>query len=151
MIMKRFLLALILLCTVVPAASAQSKDDVELRSIAQTLLDALSHGDTMAWERHLHRDFLLTDEAGHVVPRAEMLTYVRSLPAAEDDHIRLGTAIIRRVGNVAVLYHRDLQHARVEGRAIDAEYQTTDTYVKIGGRWQLLASHVMALPRPSAR
>lgn len=149
--MKRFLVALILLCALVPAASAQSKDDVELRSIAQTLLDALSHGDTMAWERHLHRDFLLTDEAGHVVPRAEMLTYVRSLSAAEDDHIRLGTAIIRRVGNVAVLYHRDLQHARVDGQPINAEYQTTDTYVKIGGRWQLLASHVMALPRPQAR
>lgn len=145
--MKKFLPVLLLVCALVPPAFAQSKDDTRLRSIAQTLLDALAHGDTMAWERHLHRDFLLTDEAGHVVPRSAMLTYVGSLPAADDDHIRLGSTIIRRVGNVAVLYHRDLQHAQVDGRPIEAEYQTTDTYVKVGGEWQLLASHVMALPR----
>lgn len=149
--MKRILSVLFLLCVLVPFASAQSRDDQELHSIAQQLLDALAHGDTMAWERNLHRDFLLTDEAGHVVPRAAMLSYVRSLGAADDDQIRLGRTIVRRVGNVAVLYHRDLQHATVDGQPINAEYQTTDTYVKVGGRWQLLASHVTALPRSQSR
>jgi len=57
--MKQILSILFLLCVLVPSASAQSKDDQELHSIAQQLLDALSHGDTMAWERNLHRDFLL--------------------------------------------------------------------------------------------
>jgi hypothetical protein len=145
--MKRSLSFLFLLFVLVSTASAQSRDDAELYSIAQTLLDAVAHGDTMAWERNVHRDFYLTDEAGNVVPRAEMLSYLRSLPASHTDRIRLGRAIVRRVGKVAILYHRDLEHAEIGGQPIDAEYQTTDTYVKIGGRWQLLASHVMALPQ----
>jgi len=148
--MKRFGLVLLLSLSLslVPAASAQSKDDLALRSIAQTLLDALAHGDTMAWERNLHRDFLLTDESGNVVPRSQMLSWLRALPADRADRIRLGRTIIRRIGNVAILYHRDVEHADIAGQPIDAEYQTTDTYVKVGGRWQLLASHVMALPQP---
>lgn len=140
--MKHLSIALLLLCLFAPATLAQSHDELELKSIAQSLLDDVTRGDTMAWERNLHRDFVLTDETGNLVTRSGMLSYLRTLPPAEN-RIRLGTTFVRRIGNVAVINHRDLQRAD----DADAEYQTTDTYVKVGGRWKLLASHVMALPR----
>lgn len=143
--MKHLSIALLLLCLIAPATLAQSHDELELKSIAQSLLDDVTRGDTMAWERNLHRDFVLTDEAGKLVSRSAMLSWLRTLPPAQN-RIRLGTTFVRRIGKVAVVHHRDLQRTG----DIDAEYQTTDTYVKIGGRWKLLASHVMALRAKAA-
>jgi len=142
---KHLSIALLLLSLVTPAALAQSKDEQELKTIAQSLLDAVAHGDTMAWERNLHRDFVLTDEEGNLVTRANMLSYLRAIAPRESDRIRLGTTIVRRVGNVAVVHHRDLERTMISGETIAAEYQTTDTYVKVGGHWKLFASHVMAV------
>ena len=146
--MKRLPTLLLLLSLFATAAFGQITDERELKTIAQSLLDAVAQGDTMVWERSLHRDFVLTDETGNLVTRPAMLSYLRTLPRGQSDRLRLGTTVVRRVGNVAVVHHRDLEHADVAGQTIDAEYQTTDTYVKVGGRWKLLASHVMALPRP---
>lgn len=144
---ERLLIVLSLLLAATTAL-AQSSDERELRNIAQSLLDALAHGDTMAWERNLHRDFVLTDESGKLVTRSALLSHLGALQPNATDRIRIGSAVVRRVGNVAVIHHRDREHAEIAGQKIEAEYQTTDTYVKVGGQWKLIASHVMALPRP---
>lgn len=147
--MKRLWIVPLLLCAIATATFAQSPaDEQELKTIAQSLLDAVAHGDTMAWERNLHRDFILTDEDGNLVTRAAMLSHLRALPPVANDRLRLGPTVVRRVGNVAIVNHRDREHAEVFGQAIEAEYQTTDTYVKVGGRWKLVASHIMAVPAP---
>ncbi|HWW59935.1 MAG TPA: nuclear transport factor 2 family protein [Thermoanaerobaculia bacterium] len=143
--MKRLVLVLLLCAS---PAFAQSRDEQELKSIAQSLLDAVTHGDTMAWELNLHRDFVLTDEEGNLVTRAAMLNHLRALPPVTSDRLHLGPTVVRRIGNVAILNHRDREQSEVYGQPIEAEYQTTDTYVKVGGKWKLIASHVMALPAP---
>lgn len=129
------------------AAAAEASKEEVLRAEREQR-DAYLRRDAAATERMVADEFVLTIQGGQIGTKADLLAFVREEPrdptltlTAEDTRVSLS-------GDTAVVTGRRVERRRrpdnnQEGVAY-ARY--TRTYVKRGGRWQLLAEHLQAIP-----
>lgn len=118
----------------------------ELTRISQELLDAVAPGNKAPWERYLAPEFLMLDENGKVLTKAQILEEFGPLPKGFSGNIKVTEPQVRQHGDVAVLMHRDIENEDIFGQKIVATYATTETYLRRDGAWQLIASHIAILP-----
>jgi hypothetical protein len=110
------------------------------------LLDALAPGNKAAWDKNLADTFVLTDETGKTITKKQLLEEMRPLPTGYSGNIQIGDFNARIYGDTAVVNHRDIEHEEIFGQKITAHYQTTDTWLRRNGKWQMIASQVFAVP-----
>ncbi|GEM_PF-2250425 len=85
-------------------------------------------------------DFLLTTSSGRTKTKSDMLTDVGSPEVALD--INQTSAVSVRVhGDTAVLTGVLRQRGTHRGQPVDVTLRVTDTWVREGGQWHLLAGH----------
>ena len=114
-----------------PASSLQPE------AIARELVGGLADGDWTAWERHTSDDLLYTTEFGRTLTKKELQSLFRPRASAPRRELSVSVVGIRSRGEAAVLVY-DLKAHDEDG--IEC-YRVTDTYWRVGGRWQLVASH----------
>lgn len=123
---------------------------VELQHITQALLDAVATGNTEVWARYLADDGLFTDENGKTVTKREILSALRPLPSGYSGHIVMANPQVRVRGKAgdrtAVITYDLLEDETVFGQTLHTRYHQTDTYIRRGDRWLMLASQVQVLP-----
>jgi len=133
-----------------PAVSVRTTGDgpvaAELARVAQRLLDAVATGDTVTWAAYLDGDGIFTDEDGNVRDRHRVLAELRPLPPTMTGQICVTDPRASVRGDVAVLSYDALETASLYGQVLHTRYHTSDTYVRRGGRWYLLASETAVLP-----
>jgi hypothetical protein len=150
--MKFFSTAALLLFFVTHLAANQSQSITnpatadELKRITQELMDAIAPGNKGPWEKYLAPDWLLTDENGEHMSRAQFLDQLRPLPAGYSGNIRVTDPQVRDYADIVVIAHRDLESEKVFGQEINTTYVTTDTWRRQNRRWQLIATHIAVLP-----
>lgn len=102
----------------------------ELVAATEQLVAAAGRGDRTVWEKYLSSDFAITDETGSRLGRTEFLGRFRPQSTGSfqvtDPHVLL-------MGDVAVVTHRD--------RGPAGTIVATDTWVRRGPQWRLLAAH----------
>lgn len=76
--------------------------------------------------------------------REQFLSLVRSGALTHSAMDRVGEADVRVHGDTAVVTVRATNVAHYEGRRYDADEWTTDTFVRLDGRWLCLLSHITA-------
>jgi hypothetical protein len=122
----------------------------ELTRVAQTLLDALATGDTTVWARSLADNGLFTDENGATHTKRELIASIQPLPPGFTGHITVANPRFRVTGtadgSVAVMSYDALEEETVFGQTLHTRYHETDTYVRDGDRWRMLASQTQVLP-----
>jgi hypothetical protein len=122
----------------------------ELTHVTQALLDAVATGDTAVWARTLADDGLFTDENGVTHTKRELLANIQPLPPGFTGHITVANPRFRVTGNadgrVAVITYDALEEETVFGQTLHTRYHQTDTYVRDGDRWRMLASQAQVLP-----
>lgn len=111
----------------------------------QELLDAVSRGDTAPWRRYLHERVVFTDENGTRLDRAQLIAQTAPLPPDVGGSITATDFAVEFFGNVAVATYVDDEHERFHGQELHALYRTTDTWIKDGTDWKMIASQVLAL------
>ena len=147
-------------CTDTSAPRSEAvEQDVEavkqaLTRLEREWLDAYDNDDVEAMDRILAEDFTITYEDGEVVTKAQTIAGLtdddedddpEEPDEAEDDdrsHYTEDTTI-RVYGNTAILsgvYVNPNDEGEPDDRA-----RYTDTYVKIDGRWQVVASQLTRL------
>ncbi len=47
---------------------------------------------------------------------------------------------------MAVITHRDLEDLEIFGQLLKTEFTSTDTYMRIDGKWKMIASHISVHP-----
>jgi hypothetical protein len=65
------------------AAQVPPADSAWLVATTQSLLDAVTSGDTAIWAPHLAPDWFQATEEGEIVDRAEFLAGLRGLPPGQ--------------------------------------------------------------------
>ncbi|HEV7671623.1 MAG TPA: nuclear transport factor 2 family protein [Thermoanaerobaculia bacterium] len=128
--------------------TAPASVEDELVQLTQRRMDAVGLGDKAVWDEILAEDFTLTDEEGAISTKAEILDQLRPLPAGYSGQIRVAEPKVHVHGDVAVLTHLDREDEKVFDQALYSEYRTTDTFQKRDGKWRLIASQVLVIPRP---
>ncbi len=117
-----------------------------LRAISQELMDAVAPGNKAVWERYLSDDCLYVDENGKVLTKSELLADLGPLPAGYSGRIKVTDPQVRTAGDTAVITHRDMEYLELYGQKMLTQFQTTSTFIRRNGQWQMIFSHVAVLP-----
>ncbi len=125
---------------------AQETD--QTNAVLQTereLCTAYLKSDANAIARGVMEDYTLTNSTGKITTRSEDIEEAkRNDPKYEmfENH----DMKVRVHGDTAVVTGQTHTEGISGGKSFDSEFQFTDTFVKDGGHWRLLAGHVSKLP-----
>jgi hypothetical protein len=128
-------------------AHADPRGDEELRTLllgaTRELLSAIASGDWVPWERWLDPAVRYAADDGKIYSKDELKRELRPLPPGFTGTLRPERFEVRRHGaDVAITVHEDAEEEDVFGQKLHVRYRSTDTWVRKGGRWRLVASHV---------
>jgi ketosteroid isomerase-like protein len=147
-LMKRMALvvsALVLVLSVAGWArnTAQPKSESseqELIKLEKGWADAIRSGNAAFLERIYAADIVLTDEYGVVTTGAQDIASLKSgevvYSSFVDDNYK-----VHVYGDAAVVIGRSIAKGKEKGKDFSHQTQWTDTWIKIAGRWQCVASH----------
>jgi hypothetical protein len=115
----------------------------ELVRRTQEVLDAVARGDRQPFERHFAADSMIFDEKGRSMDKRALLADQSPLPAGYSGAIKLVAPQSRILENVAILSYDLDETETIFGQKLWARYHTTDTWVRRGGAWQIIAEQVL--------
>jgi Domain of unknown function (DUF4440)/Domain of unknown function (DUF3471) len=115
----------------------------ELTKATQELMSAIASGNWSVWDRFLDDSIVYTAEDGRTLTKAQLREEMKPLPPGYSGSIQVETADVRQYGETAVVSHEDLEHEEVFGQKLVSHYHATDTWVRRGGKWRLVASQVL--------
>lgn len=128
-----------------PALAAPEDGAALLQRNTQALVDAIPLGDASLWQRLLDEDFLVTDEAGGMTGKAELVKSISPFPSRVSGSIAIQDFKVRVHGDVAIATYVSDEHESFFDARLHCQYRTTDTWRRDGGEWRLLAQQVLAL------
>jgi ketosteroid isomerase-like protein len=140
--MLRTLLVLSALCAV-PALAQGAEEKAVLQAMVEWCA-AAQKGDAAALERILHDDYTLTSSRGQVTTKADDLAEARK-GEVRYELLENRDMKVRLYGTTAVVTGRTVVKGVSGGQAFSAEFQFTDTLLKVKGRWRPVASHASRL------
>ncbi len=121
------------------SAGAGETVEQELRKLNEEGAKAYLQRDTKALERIWADDFIFTNPFGEVTTKAQEIANVKSgeltFESFTTDDVQVRTFV-----DVAVLTGRATVKGHYKGQDISGRYRYTDTYVKLEGRWQIIAA-----------
>ncbi len=120
----------------------------EENAVLQTereLATSYLRSDADAIARGVMEDYTLTNSMGKITTRADDIDEAKkNNPKYEmfENH----DMKVRVHGDTAVVIGQTHTKGISSGKPFDSEFQFTDTFIRDGGRWRLLAGHVSKLP-----
>jgi Domain of unknown function (DUF4440) len=129
------------------AAVARAEEGIPalLQKKTQALFDAVGKGDAALWRAELDDRVLFTTEDGEVLDKAKLVEQIRPLPPGVTGSIQVRDFRSIVQGTIAVTSYVSDEQEGFHGQALHCQYRSTDTWVKSGGGWKLLAGQILAL------
>jgi hypothetical protein len=115
----------------------------ELVSRTQEMFDAVAGGDQRPWSMYFAEDAMYFDETGHNMDKAALIKSITPLPVGYSGTIKIVNAKSRIVGDTAILSYDMDEGEIVFGQKLTARYHATDTWMRRGGKWQVVAGQVL--------
>jgi len=133
-------------CVLVPVFAHASNTDVrsELLRVEAELCHAFEVGDAAIAKRDLDETFTLTDSHGAVTDYARNVADIEHRDPAYDV-FRNHDQSVRLYGDAAIITGITSIRAHSGKDAFDGDFQYTDTWIRRGGHWRLVASHASRL------
>lgn len=123
--------------------SAQTITQEELVRRTQELMDSISEGDPTPWKKYYADDALFFDEKGRKMDKAALVNDITPLPAGYSGNIKVMNAQGRMFSDTAILSYDADETETVYGQNMTARYHSTDTWLRRGGQWQIVASQTL--------
>ncbi|MFW5418212.1 nuclear transport factor 2 family protein [Nocardiopsis sp. CNT-189] len=108
---------------------------------ADAWAEAITANDPERISAFMAEGWAIVSEAG-VGPRREFLDLIASGELTHSAMERVGEPRVLLLGGVAVYTARVTNTAHYRGRRYDADEWTTDVFIRRGGRWVCVHSHV---------
>lgn len=152
--MKSILLIILLVIAAVPVVSGQTngkpsaRDNKIVEEIKrldrQWIIEAYSSKDLKDFDRIVAEDFLITGSNGKILNKAQKRANVvadYNVPSPDAIFkIEESSAQVRVYGNTAISTGYIIENYTYKGTKINDRVYFTNTYLKRGGRWQVVAS-----------
>jgi uncharacterized protein (TIGR02246 family) len=143
---RTIFLSTLLFTLIVPPAFAQTADPVQqVRQLEREWLDAYEKRDSAAMQRIVADDFTIVFPDGTTQTKADILAMLERGRAGSRPSPRFTTEDVqaRAYGDTVILSGRVITHSkRPDGTESHQESRYTDTYCRLDGRWQVVASHL---------
>ncbi len=121
------------------SANQKGNDEQAVRQLLNEASAALSRNDTVSLDRIYADSYTLTNENGVLLTKALRLAAIKS-GELKFESVVFDDVNIRLYGNTAVATFRVTSKAQFKGQEAGGQFRSTSTYVKIKGRWQLVAA-----------
>jgi hypothetical protein len=121
----------------------QDNAEQELKRLEDKWLNSYLRGDKQTFDRIVADDFTRTDESGKFATKAEERALVQAPPPSLNASLTNEDMKVRFYGNVAIV--TGLIVSKVQG-SLSFQSRFTDTFIKRGGRWQVVARHYSRVP-----
>lgn len=119
----------------------QDNIENELIKLGSEWAEAMVANDAERIGSFMSDDWVIVSERG-IATKEHFLGFVRSGALTHSSFEMLGDARIKVYGEMAVLTCRVVNTADFGGQRFDADEWTSDVFVKRGGRWLCMLSHV---------
>ena len=126
------------------AAQQAEREENAVLKAERELADAYLNSDAEGIARGVMGDYTLTNSTGKITTRAHDLDEATKKDPKYDVFENTGMKV-RVHGNTAVVTGQTRTKGVSGGKPFDSKFQFTDTFIKDGGRWRLLAGHVSKL------
>ena len=120
-------------------ATPTGNDEQAVRQVLNDLAAALSKNDTAALDRIYADDYTFVGDNGMIMTKAERMAAFKS-GELKYESISIEVASLRMFGNTAVAVTRITSKFAPGLKFTNGKFITTATFVKIKGRWQLVAA-----------
>jgi ketosteroid isomerase-like protein len=122
-------------------ANQKGNDEQAVRQLLNEISAALGRNDTAALDRIYADDYTLVNESGVLTTKAPRLAAIKS-GELKYESVGFDEVNVRLYGNTAVATYRVTSKGQFKGQQIGGQFRATSTYVKMKGRWQLVAAQV---------
>jgi ketosteroid isomerase-like protein len=131
-----FLLAV----SVIPSVAQEESEATNLRALEAKLTQAYKQRQFDLLASLLADDFVITFEDGSTYSKTGYISY-SATPSIRLDVAEMSDLKVRMHGNTAVLTGAYHERGESGGKPYEYHDRFTDVWMKIGGKWQLIASH----------
>lgn len=118
----------------------------ELLKLGSDWAEAMVANDAERIGSYMADDWVIVSERG-VSTKEHFLGFVRSGALTHSMFRNLGDARVRVYGETAVLTIRVVNTAHFSGQQFDADEWTSDVFVKQGGKWLCVLSHITTVDK----
>lgn len=148
---KTFSILLLMLLTCC-YATAQNPEQ-EVRKLERAWLDAYERYDAKAMDAIVADDFTITFTNGSMQTKPQIMNMLKAPRRADSSPPKFYTEEVqaRVYGDTVILIGRVTSEWQQNGQTMKEQNRYTDTYVKRGGRWQVVASHLSNIPKPKVQ
>jgi hypothetical protein len=126
---------------VILAQTQTQSVEQELIKLENVVNDAFVKRDWAFLSQIFADDYIGTDSDGNLWTKAQEIANLKSgeevITSAVADDFK-----VRVYGDAAVVNYRYIDKSQSKGKDTSGQHRTTDTWVKLAGRWQLVAEHV---------
>ena len=141
-------------CGVSPARQAArpqlTRAEEEVRKLERRWLDAYEQNDAGAMERIVADGFTITFPNGAMQTKPQLMAMIKSPRRPDQPRMKFRTEGVqsRAYGDTVILTGRVISEYERDGKTVREQSRYTDTYVRRGGRWQVVASHLSNVQEP---
>lgn len=139
------LFALTFLASVLVVFAQESDEANAVLQTERDLAGAYQRSDADGIAQGVMEDYTLTHSTGKVTTRADDIAEAKKNDPKYEIFENYDMKV-RLHGDTAVVTGKTHTKGISGGKPFDFQFQFTDTFVKDGGRWRLLAGHVSKLP-----
>lgn len=123
------------------SANQKGNDAQAVRQLLNDISAALTRNDSAALDRIYANEYTLINESGVLTTKAPRLAAIKS-GELKYESVSFDDVNIRLYGNTAVATYRVTSKGQFKGQEIGGQFLATSTYVKMKGRYQLVAAQV---------
>jgi ketosteroid isomerase-like protein len=127
-------------------ASAKVSAEQALEKLAHEYAEALTKRDVAALDKIWTPDYTFVNPRGELLSKAERLANIKS-GATEFQTMSPQKERLLVHGDFAAEIGRIVVQGEYSGRESSGEYRYTTAWVKIGGRWQMLANQITLIAK----
>jgi hypothetical protein len=135
----KLVLVIIFATTLARAADVPITQD-ELVRRTQELYNAIVPGNQTPWKKYFADDCIFSDEKGRTMDKAKLVADITPMPAGYSGAIKIDKVQSRIIGDTAVLSYDANETETIFGQNLTARYHVTDTWLRRGGEWKIIAS-----------
>jgi ketosteroid isomerase-like protein len=122
-------------------ANQKGNDEKAVLQVFNEVSAALNRSDTAALDRIYADSYTLINEDGVLMTKAPRLAAIKS-GELKYESVVFDEVNVRLYADTAVLTYRVTSKGQSRGQDIGGQFRATSTYVKMSGRWQLVAAQV---------
>jgi ketosteroid isomerase-like protein len=133
-----------------PAGRQPGPAELEVRRLEREWLDAYEKFDAAAMDRIVADDFTITFPDGRVQTKSQIMGGLKRPRPEGTPAFKFHTEGVesRAYGDTVILTGRVVTESRQGEKTSREEQRYTDTYVRLRGRWRVVASHLSNVPPP---